>query len=195
MTDSNDLTPEEFNSLLLWLGPTRERGAERYEQLHRSLVRILSYRGCVDAEELADETINRVARKLPALVEKYRGNPANYFYGVADKVFLGHLRARRKLVSLPPQVHSIPSPEPQDETYLDCLEECLRRMGPEERELVELYYHDDTPTRIGKRKDLARRLGLSMSNLRVKVFRLLGGLQQCTEKCVGRKRREIKAGK
>lgn len=183
MSDRKDLTQEQLDALLLWLGSTREEGAERYEQIRRSLIRILSYRGCIDAEEIADETINRVAHKLPKIIKKYRGNPAFYFYGVADKVFLEYQKRRRKLVPLPPRI-AVPNPPPSDETYLDCIEKCMRRMKEGDRELVELYYQDDTSGRILKRKDLAGRLGLKMSNLRVKVFRLISDLQLCTEKCV-----------
>jgi hypothetical protein len=44
------------------------------------------------AEELADEVINRVSKKLPQIVDIYVGDPALYFYGVARKVHREYLR-------------------------------------------------------------------------------------------------------
>ena len=48
--------------LLEWLDPNLDLAGEKYEEIRRGLIKIFGYRGCSDAEGLADETINRVAR-------------------------------------------------------------------------------------------------------------------------------------
>ena len=58
------LTKEAFDSLLSWLDPDREWAGEKYEVIRARLIKVFAYRGCHTPEELADETINRVAKKI-----------------------------------------------------------------------------------------------------------------------------------
>ena len=63
--------------------PDREAAGARYEQLRRRLLAIFSYRHCPHPEELADETLDRVARKLRELGGEFIGSdPARYVFGV-----------------------------------------------------------------------------------------------------------------
>jgi hypothetical protein len=64
MTKANALNSEKFNMLLQWLGPTPESAGEKYEQIRRGLIQIFLWHGATDAEDLADETINRVANNF-----------------------------------------------------------------------------------------------------------------------------------
>ena len=61
-----EITPEQFSSFLEWLNPDFERAGEEYERLRFRLCRFFSLRGCNFADELADETINRVVLKISA---------------------------------------------------------------------------------------------------------------------------------
>ena len=90
---SNPITRETFESLLEWLDPDRVRAGRKYGDIRLRLVKIFMWRGCHDAEDLADETIDRVASKVSAIKESYSGDPAWYFYGVARKVLMENLRA------------------------------------------------------------------------------------------------------
>src|ERR671938_30866 len=58
------LTAEAFTKLLARLDPDRERAGEKYEELRRTLVKFFEWRGAPFPEDQADETFNRVARKL-----------------------------------------------------------------------------------------------------------------------------------
>ena len=58
------------------------------EAIRRRLIRLFASRGSNNPEELADETIDRVASKSPQLIDKYAGDPSAYFYGVAKYVWL-----------------------------------------------------------------------------------------------------------
>src|SRR5262245_20430567 len=57
-------TKEEFDCLLAYLSPDREEAGKEYETLRRKLIKLFQYRGCHSPEELADETINRIAKKI-----------------------------------------------------------------------------------------------------------------------------------
>src|SRR5262252_5862531 len=87
-----ELTPETFAQLLNWLAPDPDRAGEKYEQIRRGLIKIFRCRGSSIPEELADETINRVAGKLAEIVTNYVGEPGSYFYAVADKIYLEYSR-------------------------------------------------------------------------------------------------------
>src|SRR5436190_11219111 len=58
------LTKGGFDNLLEVLDPDRKRAAEQYEHVRRSLIRYFDWRGSTSAEEDADDTIDRLARKL-----------------------------------------------------------------------------------------------------------------------------------
>src|SRR5262245_60596415 len=88
---------ESLDNLLGWLSSDRDEAGRKYEEVRRRLVRIFVCRGCIDAEDLADEAINRVMRKVPEIVPSYVDDPALYFLAVAHRVCLEHLR--RKPVS------------------------------------------------------------------------------------------------
>src|SRR4051794_16211659 len=94
MNREQNITQESFDRLLEWLDADRERAGYRYEAIRRRLITIFTCRGCREAEALADETINRVTIKLPEIADAYVGDPALYFYGVAQKVHLEYLRKR-----------------------------------------------------------------------------------------------------
>ncbi|MFL6230009.1 MAG: hypothetical protein ACJ741_14655, partial [Pyrinomonadaceae bacterium] len=62
------LTRDAFEGLLTWLDSDREQAGKKYEDIRSSLIKIFTWRGVAEAEELADETINRVARKVKDLM-------------------------------------------------------------------------------------------------------------------------------
>ena len=80
------LTKEALDKLLACLDQNREQAASRYEIIRRKLMKYFECRGCCSPEDLADETINRVARRIYEGKEIWTSEPANYFYGVARNV-------------------------------------------------------------------------------------------------------------
>ena len=54
--------------MLAWLDSDRERAGQKYEEIRCGLIKIFVCQGCTDPEGLADETINRVIRKIPEIV-------------------------------------------------------------------------------------------------------------------------------
>jgi DNA-directed RNA polymerase specialized sigma24 family protein len=181
-----DLNPaeENFDTLLNWLDSDRERAGEKYEYIRHSLIKIFVWRGCNRAEELADETIDRVMRKARELAKTYKGNPALYFYGVAKKVLLEHQRREFTPVSF-----NVAAPEPEDlynqeDAKLECLETCLQRLSQEDRDLILLYYQKEKQAKIEFRKFLAEQVGIETNNLRVRAYRIRNFLHDCISKCL-----------
>jgi DNA-directed RNA polymerase specialized sigma24 family protein len=174
-----------FDDLLAWLSHDRESAAREYERIRTSLVRIFAMSREPDAEQLADEVINRVAIKLPELAREYKGNPALYFYGVAKKVRLEQRKAPTLAVSLDDpalDMRSIPEPPTSDieKTYQQ-LDACLRRLSEQQRDLL-LKYYTPRPDKVAYRKQLALQLGLTDFALRKQVHRLRVTLRACLKK-------------
>jgi DNA-directed RNA polymerase specialized sigma24 family protein len=171
------LTQPQFDALLSWLDPDREQAAPKYEAIRKRLVRLFTNRGSLDAEGLADETIDRVARKLTDLAGTYSGDPALYFCGVARNVFRESLKRRpAALVSHPPAQ--------QEGDELGCLEKCMDEFPPETRRLILSYYEDAGRAKIANRKSLAGELGVEMNALRIRACRIRARLQACVRRCV-----------
>ncbi len=174
------LTQESFDRLLRWLGPGRDEAGRRYEEARRSLIKIFVCRGCRDAEDLADETINRVTERLQDIEAAYTGDPLLYFYGVANKVHLEYLRRR----PAPPAPRPAPEPDEEDEREYECLERCMGGLAEASRELVLQYYQGDKRAKIENRRRMAERLGIALNALRIRAHRIRAGLQSCVEECV-----------
>lgn len=182
------LTPAAFDGLLSWLDPDRERAGERYEQIRSGLIRGFQRHGCVQPEDLADETINRVAKRLPDIAPNYTGDPARYFYGVAHNVHLESLRRQPEVVPLPPG--ELPLREtPPDllgdvEPEYACLQRCMQHLTPRNREMILQYYRGERDVKIKLRQELAERLGIKLANLRLQAQRVRANLKKCILVCL-----------
>ena len=173
------LTPECFERLLGWLDHDREQAGRKYEEIRRRLTKIFVCRGCYEAEDLSDRTINRVARKLSEIQDSFVGDPARYFFGVANKLHLEYLRRK----PLPP-----PPPPKEDaevvEREYQCLERCMERLTEDNRVLVLQYYEEEKRAKINHRKQLADQLGIAVNALRIRAHRIRASLEQCVQKCI-----------
>jgi RNA polymerase sigma factor (sigma-70 family) len=183
-----ELTAESFNLLLDWLDADRDLAAQKYEDIRRRLIVLFEARGCATAEDLADETINRVARRLPAMVASYVGSPAPYFYTVARRLYLE--QAEKQCVPLPADFAETRRAADGEgdglEEVYECLEKCLGELEPETRELVVLYYLKEKQDGIDFRKALAERMGLAVNALRIRMHRARARLHACLDECLAR---------
>jgi DNA-directed RNA polymerase specialized sigma24 family protein len=183
-----DLTPESFGRLLDWLDHDRERAGQRYEQIRLRLMKIFTCRGCTMAEELADETINRVAEKTQQIAETYVGDPAAYFQGVAENIYREY---RRKTLAhetaLPVDLEERKEPVQENaELQYRCLEQCMERLPAQNRELILSYYGstDNPRHKIDSRKALSDRLGIGANALWIRAHRIREGLKKCIDTCI-----------
>jgi DNA-directed RNA polymerase specialized sigma24 family protein len=186
------LTPEGFEALLSQLDPDRERAGEIYETIRYKLVRLFEWRGCASPEDLADETINRVARRLSEGVELRSNDPYGYFCGVAHLLFKEVLRRvsreQRALTSGDWPPPPADEEEPSDR-QLECLRRCLSRLPADQGDLVLRYYKgnsDSGESNIRNRQQLARQAGIPMNALRIRIHRIRRKLESCVQACLNR---------
>src|SRR5215813_4360463 len=123
-TVKTEITQEHFARFLEWLSPDSERAGEEYERLRFRLHRFFSLRGCNYADELADETINRVILKSSA--EEIE-NKLAYCLGVAKNVYRESLRKVRTHLDID-EVDIAVSVPVQPSFSSDCLDKCLEKL-------------------------------------------------------------------
>jgi len=174
-----DLKQQDFDRLLNWLDADREGAGLLYEKIRWRLVTILASRGCVLAEELADETIDRVARRIADIEQTYVGDKSIYFLGVMNNVHHEYLRRP----AAPHLIDTSDNVETREAIHL-CLDNCLENLAPYARQLIERYYAADKKAKIDLRKVIARELGIKPATLRLRALRIREKLQTCIEKCM-----------
>lgn len=174
-----DLKQEEFDRLLSWLDQDRERAGVLYEKIRWRLITILAARGCDLAEELADETIDRVSRRVAEIERLYVGDPAIYFLGVMNNVHHEYL----KRPPIPRVVPNQDQVEANEQLHI-CLDRCLEKLSPHARQLIEQYYAEDKSAKINLRRRLARDFGIAAGTLRLRALRIRARLQECIQQCL-----------
>ena len=193
------MTQGAFRRLLGWLDEDRDSSGENYLETRRRLVSYFDRKNCLTPDELADETLNLVARRLEEEGSITGATPAHYCYIVAKYVFLEYQRRTDRgqvsIDELSNPRHPAPSPAELSaledaaesrENRLDCLERCLQNLEPDSRELITQYYRGEQRTKIDNRRALAARLGISTNALGIRACRLRDKLEACVSKCVQR---------
>lgn len=173
------LKQEDFDLLLSWLDPNADRAGLIYEKIRWRLIAILASRGCGIPEELADETIDRVARRVVDIQQGYVGDKAIYFLGVMNNVH--HEFLKRPTMVRPPELNQ--DTETKEKTHA-CLGKCLDKLNPKSRQMIEGYYAENKRAKIDLRKRIATELGVSISTLRLRALRIRERLQICIEQCL-----------
>lgn len=181
------LTKEAFDELLNHFSPDRDEAGRQYEVMRVKLRRFFEWRSCLAPEDLVDETINRVARRIQEGENIFNLN--GYFSTVARLVFMESLRDRDRgsvgLDTIPETPAEVPLEDEQRERRLRCLDSCLDRLPIESRTLILKYYFYERRAKIDLRKQLADGLGIPMNALRIRAYRLRIGLERCVRDCLG----------
>jgi DNA-directed RNA polymerase specialized sigma24 family protein len=188
------LDERSLKRLLTVLDPDPERASERYEALRRRLTRVFVWEHQPDAESLADQTIDRVARRMNDGIDVV-DVPA-YAARVAELILLEARRAgHRREAALdaharlaPPDRSSAPGRSSAEvERRHACLEACLARLEPEQRDLILRYYSADGRARIEQRDALAKAHGIPLGALRNRALRMREKLETCITACLSRR--------
>jgi DNA-directed RNA polymerase specialized sigma24 family protein len=175
-----------FARLLARFDPNPDRAAAEYERLRITLERFFDWRGAWPPDECADETLDRLARKLEAtIVEDVR----HYAHGIARLVLLERRRGptmtsiegHPDVITVPPTVAA------EDDRLHECLDHCLSQFPEDSRSRLFRYYEGDGLARIESRRRLAVALGVSDNALRSRVQRLRDRLELCVQACVSQR--------
>ncbi len=178
------LTEEAFARLLEWLDRRRESAGQKYDIIRLRLIKIFSWRGCSVPEELADATVDRVAGKLGEIAQTYVGEPAPYFFNVADKIYLEYGRKAPLHLPLPDNLAGADKPATLALAE-DCFESCMNCLPERSRELILAYYGYERSGRekLDQRKALAERMAIADNALWIRVHRIRQALKKCVQNC------------
>jgi len=180
------LTKEAFDRLLAMFDKDRERAGQKYESARLRLVKYFQWSGAIEPDVLADETLNRVARKIEEGANVYNLNA--YIQGVAKLVKAEALRNpnRRNLdIEEAYDLAATIDEDPEKTERRVCLDRCLGNLPHKNREIIITYYENEKGIRIQCRKQLAARLGITPNALRIDAHRIRMSLETCVKECLG----------
>jgi DNA-directed RNA polymerase specialized sigma24 family protein len=176
-----------FRRFLDWLDEGADSGGQKYLEIRQRLAAYFERKNCLPADDLADETLSRVARRLEEEGSIEGTTPARYCYIVARFVFLEHYREAKLIGADPSRLSASPATTDINEeartTHLNCLETCLRKLDDDQRELIIEYYRGERRAKIFHRHSLAHRLGLSMNAVTIRACRIRDRLEGCVRRC------------
>jgi DNA-directed RNA polymerase specialized sigma24 family protein len=187
-----NLSTVRFASFLAWLDSDPVTAAEKYLALRHKLVKIFERTQCGDPESLADEAMDRIAKKLG---EGAIHNLNSYAYAVAMKISLEIRKASGRFVSIDHndwQDSLVGDPDPEKRivdairhaTSIQCMDRCLKRLPTGDHELLLQYYAGEKQVRIQHRQELAEKRGTSLARLRSEVNTLREKLRGCVHRCL-----------
>ena len=156
------LNASAFERLLEWLDEGKNSDGQNYLEIRQRLVAYFDRKNSLMPEELADETLNRVARRIEEAGSIESETPAKYCYITARFVFLESLRGiETAKVPIDDVLHQSKANEliakdNSEETnlkekMLDCLEKCTSTLEPLNRELIISYYFGEESIKIKNR--------------------------------------------
>jgi DNA-directed RNA polymerase specialized sigma24 family protein len=181
-----------FDRLLAWLDGGIDSGGQNYVDMRRRLVRYFERKHCFDADALADDTLNRVSRRLEEEGTITGAAPAQYCHIVAKFVLLEHVRQIESRVRHAIAVdRPLDAKEPSGDTdsqqpLLECLDRCLNQLDPDEALLILEYYRGEQRAKIEQRRRLAAELELSPNALSIRACRIRDKLEACITRCRGK---------
>jgi RNA polymerase sigma factor (sigma-70 family) len=189
------LTKDSLRRLLVWLDGGTDSDGYSYVEMRRRLRDYFVRKNCSTADDLADETLTRVARRLEEEGITLAETPARYCYIVARFVFLEHLR-ETKAHPIVTQVSGDLAPQPStpsaadaaetagmQEKLLACLQKCIEELDPLNRRIITRYYIGSERVKIDNRRELAESLGLSVNALTIRACRIRTRLEACVRRC------------
>jgi RNA polymerase sigma factor (sigma-70 family) len=191
-----DLTAARLEALLSRLDTNRDRAGEKYEEIRWKLIRFFQWGSCIHAEELVDETFNRVAQRITSSEEEIQ-DVVGFLWGVAKNLRQEAIRRETRTVRLPDLhggeesfaesqvVDLFQSEASTNKKRLKCLRTCIQGLSAEERTLL-LAYHAVRGRRSEARRRLAAENGITMVALRVRVNRLRFKLEKCIKDYLSR---------
>jgi DNA-directed RNA polymerase specialized sigma24 family protein len=181
------LSQSAFQGLLSWFDEDEETAGQQYVEIRRRLVQYFDRKNCSAPHELADETLNRVARRLEEEGKITGTSPREFCFITARYIFLESLRSRKHHEPLDERIavsSEIQESGEWDQLSSDCLKRCLKTLDPEDRNVIIGYYRGERSIRIENRKLIAAKLGVSMNALSIRACRIRIKLESCIRECL-----------
>jgi len=204
------LTPDAFNRLLAWLSPNREEAGSQYEEIRQKLIYYFTKRGHPEPEKLADETLDRAARRLESGTLNYSGNPIRDLTGFArhvwqedrrrprpepidnpDLLLARDLQKIRIIDGLGPRPEPIDNPDlllardlPDREVLFRCFDQCMGNLTGHSHDILTRYHQEKGHQKVVVRQLLADEAGISLATLRIRVCRMIRPVRECFFACL-----------
>lgn len=185
-------SPEAWDKFLTLLDADVGRAGEKYKDIQRKLITFFECRKCLEAERLADVSINRVIRRY------FEGedirNPISYLYGVAKIVFLEYLAEQRQQQEGHDYLtHTGVLTSEQDGADGDadlhvCFDGCMAGLQAVDQKFIKQYYEELQRKKIDTRKSMAKELGISSNAVALRAFHIRERLKKCINKCLKKRR-------
>jgi len=178
-----DLDPQSWARLLEFLAGSGAPPSEAYERMRARLCKFFAWRGAHAADELADETLTRVAMKLTQS-ERDGERPEAFVLGVARMIHLEWKKRQGRWVAYDERVAEPAAPTPREggpDEWLMALEECLQTMSDGDRSLLLRYHEARGQARGLVRQALADELAIALSALRVRMHRMRQQMEDCVQ--------------
>ena len=188
-------TASAFQRLLNWLDGETDSEGQKYLEMRRRLVAYFDRKSCKTPDDLADETLNRVARRLEEENISEAQDPAKYCYIVARFVFMEYLRSSRQEDALASDLtrnatevtSKFDQSQEERDIMLSCLEGCINRLDPEGRQIIVGYYVGKEREKIENRRSLAQTFGITSNALSIRACRIRSKLEKCVRECSNQK--------
>ena len=180
------ITQQAFDKLLVCLASDRNEAGVQFEVIRSKLVRFFEWRSVLTPDEYADETLDRVARRIDEGQEV--NNLRGYIYGVARMVLKEEIRERERefvpLDEIGDRIPEEPPAPPEPEAREVCFDRCLDKLAPESKSLILDYYQEERRAKIELRQQLAERLRIPPNALRIRAHRIRINLEKCIINCL-----------
>jgi RNA polymerase sigma factor (sigma-70 family) len=165
-------------ALLTALGKTPEESGLEYERLRSKLILFFSRRILQFPEDLADEALDRLARRIVegTVIDSI---PA-FALGIGRHLALEQMKNRSETMEAD-FWDNVPAPSAtqSSEEEIARMERCLKTLRPDEARLLRGYYLETEGASMKTRGKLAKRLGISANTLRQRVFLARQRLRDC----------------
>ena len=187
-----NLSSAAFRRLLEWLDEGADSDGQKYLEMRGRLIAFFDRKNCLLPDELADETLNRVARRLEEVGKIETETPAKYCYITARFIFLESLRGKEKQnvpfdTTLNQSTTDESDEKERKEKMLVCLEDCTGKLDAQNREIILGYYVGEERAKIENRRAIASRLEISINALSIRACRIRDKLETCVKKCAEKK--------
>jgi DNA-directed RNA polymerase specialized sigma24 family protein len=189
---------ETLKELLNLLSPDEAQAAVEYQNLHQRLTRFFDWNNAQDPMALADETLDRLAKRaaesamsegVPSAMNEGVRNVSAFALGVARHILQEEARRQIKMTEINQHWRSMElarTHDPDADAVEDALQHCLGKMPPERRRLIEAYYNYTGAEKIRMHQQLAEAEGLSLNALRNRALRTRQELETCIRRRLGK---------
>ena len=180
-----ELEAETFDHLLTRLSDDPQEAGRRYERLRERLIVFFTRRLANAPEDLADQAIDRLARRLRdgepvASVEAYALGIARHVVQEQRLVAARDVSPEGSLLeNISGSDHTSYDEPAEHDRLLDAMEQCLARLPRGDAELLSLYYLNEGGSKIQARRRLAEERNATQAALRKKVYQICCTLRAC----------------